>query len=235
MSKKYELILFDLDGTLFDYEKAEGYALKKSMERFGIDYKFPSYLEKYRTINREVWREFERGETSLDELKLKRFKVLFDELGMDQDIEAFSDSYLNYISKTSFVTEGAEEVVSSLYREYKLALVTNGIYSAQYERLKNSPLKDYFDIFVVSEKIGVAKPDPNFFRYVFKATEHSNKNTALIIGDSLSSDIKGGIDFGIDTCWFNPGKIRNEGEISPTYEIERLIQIKDIIFPSPQK
>ncbi|MBN1694535.1 YjjG family noncanonical pyrimidine nucleotidase [candidate division WOR-3 bacterium] len=235
MNKKYELILFDLDGTLFDYEKAEGYALKKSMERFDIDYKFPFYLEKYRIINREVWREFERGETSLDELKLKRFKILFNELGINQDIKDFSNSYLNYISDTSFVTEGAEEIVFSLYGKYKLALVTNGIYSAQYERLKRSPLKNYFDVFVVSEKIGVAKPNPDFFSYVFKITEHSDKNTALIIGDSLSSDIKGGVDFGIDTCWFNPGKIRNEGDIIPTYEIEKLPQIKDILTQSHQK
>ena len=80
MNKKYELILFDLDGTLFNYEKAEEFALKKSMGHFGIDYKFPSYLKKYRIINREVWREFERGETSLDELKLKRFKILFNRI-----------------------------------------------------------------------------------------------------------------------------------------------------------
>jgi 2-haloacid dehalogenase len=235
MNKKYELILFDLDGTLFNYEKAEEFALKKSMGHFGIDYKFPSYLKKYRIINREVWREFERGGTSLDELKLKRFKVLFDELGINQDIKAFSDSYLSYISRTSFVTKGAEEVISSLYGKCKLALATNGIYSAQYERLKNSPLKGYFDVFVVSEKIGFAKPDPNFFRYVFNVTEHSDKNTALIIGDSLSSDIKGGLDFGIDTCWFNPRKIKNEVGISPTYEIERLSQVKDILKLTSKK
>ncbi len=229
MNKKYELILFDLDGTLFDYTKAEEYALKKSMEYFGVDLSPDFYLEKYKKINREVWGELERGETSLEKLKLKRFRVLFDTLGIKQNIKSFSDSYLNFISKTSFVIEGAEKVVASLYRKYKLALVTNGIYSAQYARLMGSPLKDYFDIFIVSEKIGVAKPESDFFRYVFKITEHSNKNTAIIIGDSLSSDIKGGFDFGIDTCWFNPGKIRNEGEILPTYEIERLAQVKDIV------
>jgi len=131
MNKTYELILFDLDGTLFDYNRAEGYALKKNMEHFGINSNSNSYLEKYRTINREVWREFERGEISLNELKLKRFKVLFDELGIEQHIKSFSDSYLNFISKTSFVIEDAEKIVASLYRKYKLALVTNGIYSAQ--------------------------------------------------------------------------------------------------------
>ena len=231
MSKKYELILFDLDGTLFDYDRAESYALKKSMEYFAIDSDY--YLEKYRTINRQVWGEFERGKTSLDELKLKRFKVLFDELGIKQNVESFSDKYLYYISKSSFVIEGAEEIVSSLYGKYKLALVTNGIYSAQYERLMSSPLKDFFDVFVVSEKIGVAKPDPRFFSFVFKKIRHSDKHTALIVGDSLSSDIKGGINFGIDTCWFNPGRIRNEREISPTYEIEKLAQVEDILTLRP--
>jgi 2-haloacid dehalogenase len=233
MNKKYELILFDQDGTLFDYKRAEEYALKKSMEYFGIELDPDFYLEKYRKINRKVWSEFERGETNLDELKSRRFKILFDTLGIDQNTETFSDKYLYHISKSSFVTEGAEEIVSSLYGNYKLALVTNGIYSAQYERVKSSPLKDYFDIFVVSEKIGFAKPDPNFFACVFKKARHSDKRTTLIIGDSLSSDIKGGVNFGIDTCWFNPGKVRNEEKIFPTYEIEKLAQIKDIIAPSP--
>jgi 2-haloacid dehalogenase len=202
------------------------------MEYFGIGLRGDSYLEKYRKINRKVWSEFERGETNLKELKLKRFKILFDALGIDQNTEKFSDMYLYYVSKSSFVTEGAEEIVSSLYGEYKLAIATNGIYSAQYERLKSSPLRDYFDIFVVSEKIGFAKPDPNFFSCLFKKARHSDKRTALIVGDSLSSDIKGGLDFGIDTCWFNPGKIINEERIAPTYEIEKLIQLQDILDPS---
>ena len=231
MNKKYELILFDQDGTLFDYKRAEEYALRKSMEHFGIELTGDSYLKKYRKINRKVWSEFERGETNLDELKLRRFKILFDVLGIDQNTETFSDKYLYYVSKSPFVTEGAEEVVSSLYGKCKLALATNGIYSAQYERLKSSPLRDYFDILVVSEKIGVAKPDPDFFRYVFEAAGHSDRHTAIIVGDSLSSDIKGGFDFGIDTCWFNPEKVRNTAEIAPTYEIEKLAQIKDIISP----
>lgn len=229
MDKKYELILFDLDGTLFDYNRAEEYALKKSMELFGIEFDSNFYLEKYRKINREVWGEFERGETDLEELKLKRFRILFDLLGIKQNVEIFSDKYLYYISKTSFVTEGAEEVVSSLYGKYKIALATNGIYSTQRDRLERSPLSSYFDIFVASEKAGVAKPAPDFFSFVFKKARHRNKNTALIIGDSLSSDIKGGINFGIDTCWFNPEKVKNKGKISPTYEIEKLSQIKDII------
>ena len=229
MDNKYELVLFDLDGTLFDYDRAEEYALKKSLECFDIDFNADSYLEKYRRINREVWEEFERGETNLDELKLKRFRILFNIFDIKQDTEVFSKSYLDFISEASFMIEGAQDVIFALYREYKLALVTNGIYSTQYKRLEGSPLGNYFNVFVASEKIGVAKPDPDFFRYVFKASEHSNKHTAIIIGDSLSSDIKGGLNFGIDTCWFNPGKIKNEEKISPTYEIEKLAQIKDIL------
>lgn len=231
MNKKYELILFDQDGTLFDYNRAEAYALKKSMEHFGVNLPVVSYLERYRNINRKVWSEFERGETNLKRLRLKRFEIFFDVLGIDQNTETFSDKYLYYISQVFFVTEGAEEVVSSLYGQCKLVLATNGIYSVQYERLKGSPLRDYFDVFVVSEKIGFAKPDPNFFACVFKMARHSDKRTALIVGDSLSSDIKGGVNFGIDTCWFNPERIKNGGEITPTYEIEKLSQLQDILTP----
>ena len=232
MKKKYELILFDLDGTLFDYNRAEEYALKNSLESFGIDCDFSSCLAEYRKINRSVWREFERGMIGLEDLRLKRFDVLFDNSNVKKNIEEFSKKYLYFISKTSFINEGAEEIVSYLRSDYKLALATNGIYSVQYERLKRSSLSPYFDIFVVSEEIGFAKPTPDFFNYVFKKASHSDKNTALIVGDSLSSDIKGGINFGIDTCWFNPEKVIKEVDLSPTYEIEKLAQVKDIIAPN---
>lgn len=229
MKKRYELILFDLDGTLFDYNKAEEYALKKSLEDFRIDCNFSSCLEEYRKINKAVWKEFEKGKIDLEELRLKRFYILFNFLQIERNIKEFSEKYLYFISKTSFITEGAEEIISCLRPDYKLALASNGIYSVQYERLKRSSLSPYFDIFVISEEIGFAKPDPNFFDCVFEKARHSDKNTALIVGDSLSSDIKGGLDFGIDTCWFNPGKVAKEGDISPTYEIEELPQVKDII------
>ena len=231
MKKRYELILFDLDGTLFDYNRAEEYALKKSLEHFNIDCSFNSCLEEYRKTNRDIWQEFEKGMIELEELKLKRFSILFDILNIKQKVEEFSEKYLYFISKTSFITEGAEEIVSYLCADYKLALASNGIYSVQYERLKRSSLSPYFDIFVVSEEIGFAKPAPDFFNCVFKKAGHNDKNTALIVGDSLSSDIKGGFDFGIDTCWFNPGKVAKERDISPTYEIEKLSEVKDIIAP----
>jgi 2-haloacid dehalogenase len=235
MKKRYELILFDLDGTLFDYNRAEEYALKNSLENFGIDCNFSSCLAQYRKINRAMWKEFEKGKINLKNLRLKRFDVLFGNSNIKKNIEEFSKKYLYFISKTSFINEGAEEIISYLRSDYKLALATNGIYSAQYERLKRSSLSAYFDIFVVSEEIGFAKPDPDFFNCVFKKARHSDKSTALIVGDSLSSDIKGGINFGIDTCWFNPGKIKSEGRVLPTYEIERLNQIKDILTTSHQK
>ncbi len=229
MSKKYKLILFDLDGTLFDYNKAEEYALKKSFEHFDIDCNFNFCLEEYKKINKSVWNEFEKGKTGLEELRVKRFEILFDVSNIKQNIEEFSKKYLYFISRTSFVTEGAEDIISYLRPDYKLALATNGIYRVQYERLKRSSLSSYFDVFVVSEEIGFAKPAPDFFNCVFKKVRHSDKSTALIVGDSLSSDIKGGLDFGIDTCWFNPGKVAKEVNISPTYEIEKLTQIRDIV------
>jgi len=232
MKKRYELILFDLDGTLFDYNRAEEYALKNSLENFGIDCNFSSCLAQYRKINRAMWKEFEKGKINLKNLRLKRFDVLFGNSNIKKNIEEFSKKYLYFISKTSFINEGAEEIISYLRSDYKLALATNGIYSVQYERLKRSSLSPYFDIFVVSEEIGFAKPDPDFFNCVFKKARHSDKSTALIVGDSLSSDIKGGINFGIDTCWFNPGKVKKEVNLSPTYEIEKLAQVKDIIAPN---
>lgn len=230
MNKKYELILFDLDGTLFDYNKAEKYALKSSLSYFNIDCNPILCLEKYRKVNKKMWTALEKGEITLAELRVERFKVLFNLVGLKQNVKAFSKRYLDFISKASFMVKGAEETISALSTKYKLALVTNGIYSVQYNRLKISPLYEYFDVLVASEKIGIAKPDSDFFSFVFEITEHDDKRTAMIVGDSLSSDIKGGCNFGIDTCWFNPDRIENREGIEPTYEVEELSQIKDILL-----
>jgi 2-haloacid dehalogenase len=229
MKKEYKLLLFDLDGTLFNYEKAEEYALRNSMEFFKINLAPGLFLKEYRKINKEMWRKYEKSEVSLDKLRVERFEELFNKFKIKQDIETFSRSYLNFISKASFTIKGAEELLSSLFGRYKIALITNGIYSIQVTRVKNSPIKKYFNFLVSSEKAGIAKPDPLFFDYTFKITKHNEKETAIIIGDSLLSDVKGGIDFEIDSCWFNPYRIKNEEKIKPIYEITKLSEVKEIL------
>jgi len=226
---KYEAILFDVDGTLFDFEKAEDNALERVMGHFEIDYDKEYHLKYYKDINAKVWDEFEREQITVEKLKTERFRRFFEGLGMNIDIEEISSRYSDFLSQGAFLLEGAEELVSKLHGKYKLALVTNGLSAIQNIRLKNSPISKYFDTVVISEEVGVAKPNPEILRITFERMGHTNKLKAIIVGDSLKSDIKGGINFGIDTCWFNPRKINNESNIKPTYEINKLYELLEII------
>ena len=226
---KYKIILFDADGTLFDYDRAEGYALENSFRHFGVDYDPDYHMGNYREINGAIWEEFEQGLISSQELKAERFRRLFERLEMPLMPEEFSISYLDFLSKASFLLNGAVDVVSRLHGKYHLAIITNGLSAVQHPRLKSSPLAEYFEHIIVSEEVGFAKPHPGIFECAFEKIGQKEKSGALIIGDSLNSDIKGGIDFGIDTCWFNPGKKENTTDLKPTYEIHDLMELEEIL------
>ena len=142
----------------------------------------------------------------------------------------FSDVYLSYLAKNNELLPGVKKIIHELSADFKLALLTNGLSFVQNSRLNGSELREYFDVLIISEDVGLAKPDPGIFQLVFNELNFSDKTKALMIGDNLSSDILGGINFGIDTCWFNPAKKENNTEIIPTYEISRLYQLKSIIY-----
>jgi putative hydrolase of the HAD superfamily len=226
---KYEVILFDADETLFDFDKAEKYALKKSIESFEMSFKEDYHLNSYREVNNKIWEEFEKGLISADELKTERFRNFFVKLDLDLNPIKFSKQYLKFLSEASFLIEGTNEILSDLYQKYKLVLITNGLANVQRSRLKLSSLDKYFKEIIISEEIGIAKPDPEIFEYTFNKIKHKDKKKSIIIGDSLSSDIQGGINFGIDTCWFNPDNEENLSGLVPTYEINDLLELKEIL------
>ena len=222
----YSWLLFDADDTLFDYPLAEAKALCSTFEQFGQIYR-SEYLRIYQVFNRQVWQEFERGETTSQELRLKRFRLLFEEIHAPLDPQDFSPRYLENLSHGSSLLEGAARVLENLSGHYHLALVTNGLSDVQRPRLECSAIRPFIEKIFISEEIGVAKPEAGFFEAVFREIGHPAKAEVLIIGDSLTSDMQGGINYGIDTCWFNPaGKTTT---LPVTYTIKTLGQLLEIL------
>jgi putative hydrolase of the HAD superfamily len=226
---KYEVIIFDADETLFDFRKSEREAFKNSMIEFDIKYDENHHLKIYSEINAAIWKEFEEGLITQEKLKVERFKRLANKLEVAFDEVEFAKVYMKHLADASFLFEDSEALVESLYKDYKLTIVTNGLTDVQNGRIKKSTIAKYFQDVVISEEVKVAKPDPRIFDLALNNLKHTDKSKVLMVGDSLSSDIKGGVNAGIDTCWYNPSKTPNTSDIKPTYEISSLNELKDII------
>jgi len=226
---KYKYLLFDLDGTLFDYDKAEADALESTFIHFGFCYN-PEFLTEYRELNKLIWQDFENGKITQKELKTKRFAQLAESLNIKFDSSKFSDTYLLNLSKGIDLIAGAEELLKTLYGKAKLYLITNGLTLVQRPRIKNSTIGKYFKGDIISEEVGFAKPQKEIFDLAFDMMGNPAKDEVLIIGDSLSSDIAGGNNYGIDTCWFNPNSKDLESNHNPTYEIKQLMKLIELVY-----
>ena len=221
---KYKWLLFDADSTLFDYDKAEETALKKAFEGNGLKCS-EAYHKRYNRINKDLFDYLEKGLMTSKELRIKRFKLLFSEFDINLEAVSFSTTYLDNLSQCSLLLPDALEVIRELAENHKLLIVTNGIGDVQRPRINNSDISDYIDGFVISEELGIAKPAKEYFDVAFEMMGKPDKNDVLIIGDSLSSDMTGGVNYGIDTCWFNPDKRPNDKIQGITYEIDNLKQV----------
>ena len=223
--KKYDIFLFDADNTLFDYDKAEANALKAMFESYGFDYSERIHL-KYRDFNSQVWTQYEKNEITKEELQTVRFKRLFDYAGIGADEKTFNEKYLYELGKGSFLIPGAFEICRDIVSMGKrIYIVTNGMLTTQQSRIQNSQIKDYISDFFVSEHIGFQKPHISYFEHVFASIPGFEKSKALIIGDSLSADIAGGNNSGIDSCWLNTSRKKNDTDIIPIYEISELVEL----------
>lgn len=228
---KYKWVLFDLDNTLFDYDRAEADALRRAFEHAGCRFE-PSYGPIYREINARLWSEFEQGRITQTEIRVRRFQDLFARLDIDLDPNAFSPVYLAFLSEGMYLVDGALAVVQALYGRAGLMLITNGLHEVQRPRLARSALNGYFAGLVISEEVGASKPNGGIFDAAFQQMGIPPKETVLMVGDSLSSDIQGGNLYGIDTCWFNPGRVPGKPGIAATYEIGSLFEILDLMEAS---
>ncbi|MDZ4992530.1 noncanonical pyrimidine nucleotidase, YjjG family [Clostridium perfringens] len=229
---KYEVIIFDADETLFDFKKSEREAFKNTMLKFDIEYDENYHLKIYKEINTGIWKEFEQGLITQEKLKVERFKRLSDKLNVSFDEINFAKSYMEHLANASFLYDHSMDLIENLNKSYKLSIVTNGLISVQDKRIRQSDIAKYFDAIVISEEILIAKPDPKIFEHTLKHMSFSDKSKVLMVGDSLTSDIQGGINFGIDTCWYNPNKIKNETSIKPTYEISSFDELKALLLNS---
>jgi len=227
---KYEFIIFDADETLLDFSKAEEYAFRNTMKYFNKEYDTEYHFNTYKEINKNIWSEFEKELITAEELKEERFRRLFNKLNMNLNPKEVNIKYIDNLCQGCFILDGALDLLKDLKGKFKLILITNGLTIVQDARIRKSKIGEFFDAVVISEEVGVAKPNSGIFEFALKKVGHCNKETALMVGDSLSSDIKGGVNFGIDTCWFNPKQIENTTEIKPVYEIHSLNQLKDILF-----
>lgn len=227
---KYELLLFDADGTLFDFEKCEANALNNTLNSFNISSANDDLPALFKQVNHKIWEEFENKLISADKLKIERFKRYFTLLNVDTNPGDFSNQYLINLSKGTDLLPGAYSLLKTIHLNFKVVIITNGLTSVQKPRFENSAIHSFVDSYVISEEFGIPKPNKEIFEYALSKADHQEKSTTLMIGDKLSSDIKGGRDFGVGTCWYNPQLQTNSSDIKPDYEIKSLSEVEQIIL-----
>lgn len=227
---KYDWIFFDLDNTLMDFSNASKKAFSSAFLEYGLREEKGHY-EVYEEANHAVWKDFENDEIDALTLRKKRFDDFFLAANIKGiDSWEFSKIYLNYLVEHSFMLDGAIDLLESLKGKVKKAIITNGLKEVQRPRLKRLDIEKYFSVIVVSDEEGVSKPNPAYFDIVMNACGNPAKDRVLIIGDSLNSDMKGGIQYGIPTCWCNLFGQVNTTNLEPSFEINRLDEILGLLY-----
>lgn len=225
---KYKYLMFDADDTLLDFKMAEKEALKRVLKNNNLPYDDKT-VALYSAINDKCWKMYERGEIKRDDIFPLRFGEFLNILKSDKKAEGINYEYFSELRKCYFLMPGAKELLDYCKNKYELFIITNGVARTQYERLKGSKIFDLFKGVFISEELGAQKPSTMFFEKALKAMGNPNKNECLILGDSLSGDILGGKNIGIDTCFVNLRNIKNETGITPNYEIHSLLELKEML------
>lgn len=224
---KYTTLFLDLDNTLLDFNMAERVAVRKVLEAYSLPCD-DTAVTKYSAINKDYWERFERGEIPKSAIFEGRFKTFLEFYGLSADTAAISKDYCKNLSEGYFKVEGADDILTYLKdKGYYLCATTNGLSLTQFKRIENSGLNKYFDKVFVSEDAGHQKPEKEYFDYVIANIPEMDISKMLIVGDSQSSDILGGINSGIDTCWFNPNSVAPK--YPSKFEIATLDELKNIL------
>lgn len=220
-------VLFDLDDTILDFKMSERVALSKTLKKFGVE-PTEEIIAKYSAYNISQWKRLELGEISREEVKVNRYQLLFDDIGVDISPKRATADYEENLAHGHYFVDGAKEMLESICNDYDLYLVSNGAKKVQEGRMATADINHCFKGIFISEVVGCEKPSENFFNKVFETIGNVNKDKTVIIGDSLTSDIKGGKNAKIKTVWFNQNGL-DCGDITPDYQISSLDEIKPLL------
>jgi len=231
MIPRYKFVLFDADNTLFDFDMAEHRAFYKTMQENGIPCS-PETETLYRSLNQELWTAFNKGVgLSQNDLVIKSFSILLDALKIEGDPAELNRTYLASLGAQAILIPGSLELCRRVSQFCTLAIVTNGVPSVQHGRFDGCPLEPYFSRLFISGEMGCQKPQQAFFDQVCEGLDIRDRSRAVVVGDNLSSDIKGGINAGIDTIWYNPSGYARDPEAPPTWEADSYKAVEAILLP----
>lgn len=226
----YKYLLWDIDGTLLDFAAAEKCAIRALFDKYNLGACSDEMISSYAKINKKYWEALERGEMTKPQILVGRFVEFFESINVDTSIaENFNTDYQLTLGDYVIFEDNAINTLESEKGKYRLIAVTNGTKIAQEKKLKTSGLNKYFDSVYISEDVGFEKPDVRYFDYLFTKENINNKSECLIIGDSLTSDMLGGNNAGIDTCWYNPSGKELTGNVNITYEIDNLLSLNTVL------
>ena len=221
-------VLMDLDDTILDFKKAEARALSRSLTELDVPHD-DAVLEHYNVLNLQYWERLENGEITREQVLLGRFVQLLSEMGVDAEPAKLRDRYEYNLSQGHFFVDGAEKLLQMLSPVCRLFLVSNGTAVVQQGRLKSAGISGFFERIFISQELGVNKPEREFFDRCFSQIPDFDRQRAIIVGDSLTSDIRGGINAGITTCWFNLRQKPPRADIVPDYRIDSLSELPPLL------
>ena len=221
-------LFLDLDDTLLDFGASEANSLRSTLTSIGIT-PTDEIVRRYSEINDAQWKLLEQGKLTRLEVKRRRFELLFRWLGVERDVDATRLLYEQTLGASHVFFEGAEQFLEDVYGKYALYIVSNGTTAVQNGRIASAGIAHYFDGIFLSEQLGYVKPQREFFDACFSQIEGFERSEAIILGDSLTSDIQGGINAGIRTCWFNPRGKAGREDIRPDYEVRSLAEFVTLL------
>lgn len=224
----YQFLLLDLDDTILDFQKSEHYAIRKTLTAFDIE-PTDAVCDLYVRINLAHWKALERKEITREQLAVNRFVELFDRLGVSADAAECGALYYENLSQGHYFLDGALEAVTSLSRKYQLYMVSNGTADVQHRRIASSGIAPLFRGIFISQEMGADKPDKVFFDNVFARIPNFDPTKAMIVGDSLTSDIRGGKNAGIATCWINPKHRSHPEHLIPDHQLDDITQLEALL------
>ena len=227
---KYYCVLFDADNTLLDFDAAENKALADTLREYGIEPDAET-VQTYRTINEELWRQLEKGQIRRDKLMGERFTRFLKAVNAAGNGVEMNRYYLEQLSThPDLMNAEVLDVLRELSEVATLAVVSNGVHKVQTQRLAESGVSNFMEDVFISEKLGCEKPGARIFDAALRALGVENREHVLMVGDSLSSDVQGGVNAGLDTCWYNPNHAENPGKVVPTYEISSLEELYPLVM-----